>query len=168
MRNDDRWTAIDSDRLRPLPRAAGQRHPAGCVGRDPDIELAALRRKRNGKWPTPGAAPPFVPWDYRPAYLPAGLSIDMACNSGVLGEPLLFQVDRPFTPFGVAHALHDRRLTRVVVTVPLLAPMSILREVQVPGLEFRDGDAALLELTLAPTRGNTIDLRPQLPLVLHC
>ena len=46
--------------------------------------------------------------------------------------------------------------------------MSILREVQVPGLEFRDGDAPLLELTFAPTRGKTIDLRPQLPLLLHC
>ncbi|MBL8727309.1 MAG: VOC family protein [Planctomycetes bacterium] len=117
----------------------------------------------------PGAAgepTPFVAWPYRPAYLPAGTSIAMASNSGVIGEPLLFAVDRPFQPFGVPHALADRGLAAVAVTVPDLAPMSLLRELSVPGLQIRDGGEHLLELTLADAQGRRLDLRPHLPVVL--
>jgi hypothetical protein len=115
-----------------------------------------------------GAAPPFVAWPYRPSYLPPDTHIEMACNSGVIGEPLLFAVDRPFQPFGVPHALADRRLGEVVVTVPDLAPMSLLHDVAVPGLRIQAGAEHLLELTLLPATGRRIDLRPQLPLVLTC
>lgn len=113
-------------------------------------------------------APAFVGWPYRPGYLPPGMQIDMACNSGVIGEPLLFAVDRPFQPFGVPHALADRHLAEVVVTVPDLAPMSLLRDVAVPGLRFQEGGEHLLELTLRPANGRRLDLRPHLPLVLTC
>ncbi len=116
----------------------------------------------------PDARPPFVAWPYQPGYLPAGTTIQMACNSGVIGEPLLFAFDRPFEPFGVPHPLADRRLAAVTVTVPDLAPMSLLREVSVPGLQIREGHEHLLELTFAGAAGKGIDLRPHLPLVLTC
>ena len=116
----------------------------------------------------PGQEPPFVSWDYQPAYLPKDLPIRMACNSGVIGEPLVFAVDRPFQPLPVAHALASARLVRAVVTVVDLAPMSLLRDVVVPGLSIRSGDAPLMELTFEPARGHRLDLRPRLPLVLHC
>lgn len=116
----------------------------------------------------PDAAAPFVSWPYRPAWLPPGTSIQMACNSGVIGEPLLFAFDRPFQPFGVPHVLADARLAEVVITVPDLAPMSLLREVTVPGLRLVAGDEHLLELKLTPAGGRRIDLRPDLPLVLTC
>jgi len=115
-----------------------------------------------------GARPPFVAWPYRPGYLPADTSIQMACNSGVIGEPMLFAFDRPFQPFGVPHALAQHRLAEVVVTVPDLAPMSLLREVKVPGLRIQAGDQHLMELHLQPANGRRIDLRPHLPLVLTC
>ncbi len=116
---------------------------------------------------TAGAEPPFVAWDYRPAWLPPGMSLPMACNSGVLGEPLLFAVDRPFVPFGVPHRFAARTLERAVVTVHDMAPMSLLREVRVAGLEIRDGREPAMELWFDGGRGETVDLRPALPLVLR-
>jgi hypothetical protein len=116
---------------------------------------------------TPGGAPPFVPWDYTPRYLPPQFRIEMACNSGVLGEPMLFQVDRPWQPFGPPHALRERAVAEVRLTVPNLAPRSLLREVQVPGLVIADGPHHRLELTFAGNRTRQLDLAPALPVALH-
>ncbi|MEO6594298.1 MAG: VOC family protein [Planctomycetota bacterium] len=116
---------------------------------------------------TPGAAPPFVRWDYRPAYLPADLPIQMACNSGVIGEPMLFAIDRPFAPFGVEHSMAKAQLVQTTITVTDLAPMSLLREVEVPGLTIQSGQQPLMELAFENPRGSVLDLRPQLPLVLR-
>lgn len=147
------------------------------AARDPHVKPLGLHeRARHGETgaspfgvcvrPTSaGAPPPFVPWQYRPAYLPAGLHIDMACNSGVIGEPMLFAVDRPYQPFG-PRPWSQRELVRAVLTVRDLAPMSLLRAVSVPGLEFVDGPAPLLDLHFAAAAGAPIDLRPLLPLRL--
>lgn len=113
-----------------------------------------------------GGQPPFPAWDYRPSHVPNGTTIAMACNSGVLGEPLLFQIDRPFVAFGQNQRLRHRHLLRALVTVRDLAPMSLLRELSVPGLVLRDGTAPLLELEFAGAIG-VADLRPTLPLVLR-
>jgi hypothetical protein len=114
---------------------------------------------------TNGLPPPFPTWDYRPRYLPAGMTIDMACNSGVLGEPLLFRIDRPFVAFG-SHRLASRTLRQATLATPDLAPMSLLRDVAMPGLRLIDGDAHLLELEFDDAR-EQIDLRPALPLRLR-
>ncbi|MFY9345268.1 MAG: VOC family protein [Planctomycetota bacterium] len=114
----------------------------------------------------PAEPPPFPSWDYRPTFLPAGMRLAMACNSGVLGEPLLFQLDRPFVPLGGSHRLANRRLVTATVTIRDLAPMSLLHEVAVPGLVLRDGNEPLLELEFDAARA-TADLRPGLPLVLR-
>ena len=113
-----------------------------------------------------GLPPPFATWDYRPKYLPAGLTIDMACNSGVLGEPMLFRVERPFVPLGGSHALAHRELARATLTVPNLAPMSMWREVRIPRLAVVDGDEHRLDLEFAAARSE-LDLRPALPLRLR-
>lgn len=115
----------------------------------------------------PGAPPPFAAWRYQPSWLPAGMAIDMACSSGVIGEPLLFAVDRPFVPFGVDHRFANRRLREVVLTVRDLAPMSPLRELAVPHVRIVAGDEHALELTLADDRGERLDLRPHLPLAIR-
>jgi hypothetical protein len=114
-----------------------------------------------------GEPPPFPSWDYRPAWLPPESSIHMACNSGVVGEPILFAIDRAFQPFGPAHKLSNARLSHAVITVRDLAPMSSLRELQVPGLAFRSGNEPLMELAFEQAPRGTIDLRPRLPLVLQ-
>ncbi len=114
---------------------------------------------------TPGTPPPFPSWDYRPRYLPADLSLPMACNSGVLGEPLLFAIDRPFVPLPQRHTLARRRLTRATLTVRELAPMSLLHDLHVPALVVQDGDAPGLVLEFEGG-GETLDLSPALPLRL--
>ena len=117
----------------------------------------------------PGEDPPFPHWDYRPPYLPADAVIRMGCNSGVVGEPILFAIDRPGAQPGGGHALAHRALAGVVVETPDLAPMSLLRDVRVAGLELREGAAHHMELTFAQGDGPPaeLDLRPDLPLVLR-
>lgn len=152
------------------------------AARDPIVKPLGLHeRSRWREWSAspfgicvrsdaPGEAPPLPTWDYRPPYLPDDVAIRMGCNSGVIGEPLVFQIERPFAPFAVAHALSRARLTAVRVTVPDLAPMSLLRDVRVPGLTIAEGAAPLLELELAgpgATGGRRLDLAPELPLVLR-
>ena len=118
-----------------------------------------------------GAAPPFPAWDYAPAFMPKERPIRMACNSGIVGEPLLFAlqigVDRPAAPLA-EHPLRALRLSRCDVQVRGLAPMSLLRDVRVPRLSFTAGAAHLLTLELGDgARGRALDLRPELPLVLR-
>ena len=45
---------------------------------------------------TPNAKPPFATWEYRPAYLPEPLSIQVGTNCEVMTEPWLF-----FLPFAL-------------------------------------------------------------------
>tara|TARA_R110002095_G_scaffold103487_1_gene90731 strand:- start:155 stop:799 length:645 start_codon:yes stop_codon:yes gene_type:complete len=120
---------------------------------------------------SPDDEPPFASWDYRPEYLPEDMHIAMGCNSGVIGEPLLFQVSRPFEPFGDSHALSEYSLSRLVVTTPELAPMSLLKELEVERLDLQEGTEHLMEVTLqkgdAAPGDNELDLRPDLPLVLR-
>lgn len=151
-----------------------------AAARDPHVRPLGLSER--ARWRETGASPfgialrprgavgeslPFVAWDYRPAYLPPELVIHMACNSGVLGEPLLFAIDRPFAPFGVPHRLANARLQKTIVTVVDQAPMSLLRDLAVPGLELRDGPEPLLEMEFAGAGALTLDLRPQLPVALR-
>jgi len=114
----------------------------------------------------PGEAVPFAHWDYRPRYLPEGKVIDMGCNSGVIGEPLLFRAPSAYEPLTVEHALSQHRLQRVRITTPELAPMSLLHDLQLDGVEFANGGEHLMELTLGES-GQELDLRPELPLVLR-
>jgi hypothetical protein len=117
------------------------------------------------------AEPPFAHWDYRPDYLPEGVHIAMGCNSGVIGEPLLFQINRPFQPFGEEHTLSQFHIEKLVVTTPGLAPMSMLHEVTIDRLELRTGEEHLMEVTLRNADlaiGNEVlDLRPDLPVILR-
>ena len=156
------WLADDAAARHPIVK------PLGLQERARWRECAASPFGLSVRADAPGAAPPFAHWDYRPPYLPPEVAIRMGCNSGVLGEPLLFQIERPFAPFAERHALSAARLARVTATVPDLAPMSLLRDVAVPGLVIADGDAPLLALELTGGDGHgELDLRPELPLVLR-
>jgi Glyoxalase-like domain len=76
---------------------------------------------------TDRASMAFPHWDFRPPYLPAGLSIAVGENSAILTEPMVFQ-----TPFGkrpdqfppekaqpLAHPISWREMTRVTVISPV-------------------------------------------------
>jgi hypothetical protein len=69
----------------------------------------------------------FPHWDFRPPYLPAGLSIAVGENSAILTEPMVFQ-----TPFGqrpdqflpekaqpLVHPIGWQEITRVTVISPV-------------------------------------------------
>lgn len=117
-----------------------------------------------------GEHAPFATWDYRPKYVEGGPPIRMACNSGVIGEPLLFQVARPAAPTPTAHLLSQHSLHRLVVTTPDPAPMSLLHELKFERLELRDGERHRMEVELAAQPQHELDLGqrdPALPLVLR-
>ncbi len=113
-----------------------------------------------------GQQPPFPTWDYHPRWLPQGVTLDMACNSGVLGEPLLFRINRPLTAIGGSHRLAKRVLRQATFSIPLLAPMSLLRDVRIDRLQLVDGAQPRLDLEFEGA-AEEIDLQPTLPLRLR-
>lgn len=82
----------------------------------------------------PGSAnnekPPFATWEYRPAYLPESLSIQVAMNCEVLTEPWLFFLPfalqrRPDAQTGsrrqhLEHSCDFREISRVELVIPTL------------------------------------------------
>jgi Glyoxalase-like domain len=122
------------------------------------------------------ATSPFETWPYRPAYLPAGLAIDMAATSLVTREPLIFLA--PFRRPGavpavrqpLAHAAGVRKVSAVRIGVPGAEPLSAtLRAVETTGVAtFPRGGEPRLELGFDGERqGGSVDFRPHLPLVFH-
>ncbi|HSG81080.1 MAG TPA: VOC family protein [Gemmatimonadota bacterium] len=120
----------------------------------------------------PGARPPFETWEYRPAYMPAGLFIPVALNSERLDEPLLFflswrQGPPPVTP---DHDNGTRVITRVALEFPANgAPSPELEAFARLGLAQIDlGADPLLRVELdGGRRGNNVDLRPHVPLAIR-
>lgn len=115
---------------------------------------------------------PLATWDYAPEFA-ADRPLRMGCNSGVLGEPLVFGVPMPTgtaSGAGLAptpHPLRTRRLAQLRIHTPELAPMSLLRHVHIDRLQFVDGPEHLMEVEFEARTGHELDLRPELPLVLR-
>jgi hypothetical protein len=120
----------------------------------------------------------FPTWDYRPAYLPAPLSMQVGTNSHVLTEPLLFClsfVRRPDRysadkqpPFH--HNVSLREVTRVALTSPHANRLSAeLAAVTNAGLaQVRAGSEYLVELGFdGESQAQRADFRPVLPLVFR-
>lgn len=124
----------------------------------------------------PAIAPlPFETWSYRPPYLRAGLEIPVARTLS-FAEPMLFS-----SPFAIRpDASPDRReptdhtnglreISRVRVTLAdgtALSPS--LRAIEQLGVAaFVGGREPLMELSFdGATKGESADLRPELPLLL--
>jgi hypothetical protein len=118
---------------------------------------------------------PFPAWDYRPAYAPAGMPI--ANNSTVDSEPLVAYIPvhrrmdtapadqrQPYE-----HALPLRELTSLRIFGPRAAEPSaaMLAALRSGAFTFEHAAQPLLELGFdGERRGQRIDLRPALPLVL--
>jgi hypothetical protein len=117
----------------------------------------------------PAAAPPFAAVDYAPAYLPPGMPpIRIAVNPRAAAEPLLFALARDYVPPAVAHVLAQSRVSKARFTVPRLSPASPLSALGVENLSVVDGPHHLLELEFSGgSPGATVDLHPELPLVLR-
>ena len=123
------------------------------------------------------ATPPFETWPYRPAYLPAGVAIDMAATSLLTREPLIFLAPgrRPEAASRAAgqpvvHAAGLREVSAVRIGVPGAEPLSpTLRAVEATGVAtFPREREPRLELGFDGERqGGAADFRPHLPLVLR-
>lgn len=124
------------------------------------------------------AATPFPAWEYRPAYLPAGVAIPFADNATLIHEPLLFSLpwgmrpDRfpPGREEPLGHPAGMREITGVRITVAAApSPSASLLAMERTGLiELAQGPAPLLEVAFDhQRRGRSADLRPELPLILH-
>jgi hypothetical protein len=117
--------------------------------------------------------PPFGTWPYRPTYLPPGLSIDVALDAPVI-EPAFFwlafaQGRARSQPEPTSHRLGET-ISAVHIGVPFDTPCSeaarLTRDADL--LSFETLGEHLLVLTLEEgARGETIDLRPTLPMQLR-
>ena len=122
----------------------------------------------------PAATAPFSTWPYRPAYLPPGLSIDVA-QATPLTEPALFYLGfQRGQARGASepreHALPKSAVTSVALGLrarpPWSAPLTALQKLGLVALEATGTD--VLEIGFdQERRGQRADLRPGLPLVLR-
>lgn len=127
--------------------------------------------------PAPTALP-FETWPFRPPYLPAHLQIAVARNDAHPAEPMLFVI-----PFGgrpaaappeqrqpLDHALGLREITSLHLTLPAQeSTSSAWQTIERLGLvSLASGAELLAEVWFDHgPQGQEIDLRPELPLVLH-
>lgn len=119
---------------------------------------------------------PFATWDYRPPYLPPGMSIPMAESADKLNEPLIFAI-----PFGgrpdhypadrrqpIEHPAGLRQVTKVTMTLPTherSPALCYLHENDI--VSIIEGEAYHLALTFDhAVQGRRISLMPALPLSL--
>jgi hypothetical protein len=118
---------------------------------------------------------PFPAWEYRPAYSPVGMPV--ANNSIIDAEPLVFYIpvhrrmdsapadqQQPFV-----HRLPIRELTALRIFAPGAATPSaaMLAALESGAFSFEPAAHPLLELGFdGERRGQRVDLRPTLPLVL--
>ena len=149
-----------------LAERCSRTHPAtspfGLVFRraaEPGHELAERR--------------PFTTWTYRPAYLPAGMTIEIALGVP-LQEPELIVL--PFLP-GAAHASREPRshgvaigqIEKVSIGTPGHIPLSAAGRAAVRhGLvSYHQSTEPVMVLYCAPPFLGVLDLRPTLPLVFR-
>jgi len=121
--------------------------------------------------------PPFPCWAYRPAYLPAGMQVDIATDTP-LQEPMWFFLAQAVSPAQAAparrqplqHALGVHSISAVTVTAATDAEWSAAAQATSAsgGVTLQRGASHLLELSFdSAKQGRQIDLRPALPLLLH-
>ena len=119
-------------------------------------------------------APLSPTWTYTPSYLPAGLAIHVAVDTP-LNEPEFFYLSsqrgqnrRLHEP--VAHSIAATVITDVSIGTPVPAQRSLAaRSAEADGvLSFNTSSEYVLGLTFdGANSGKRVDLRPDLPLVMH-
>src|SRR5215469_13456371 len=114
---------------------------------------------------------PFLAWEYRPAYLPDPLSLQIG-EAGI-EEPMWVhlsfmrraQRERWFTE----HPIGVREITRLILTTPMPLRSDVSRRIIESGvLETRMGAASLLEIEFdGQQRKKHVDFRPHLPVIFQ-
>ena len=124
----------------------------------------------------PSDITPFPTWDYRPAYVPASMVIHMGDNAAVATEPLLFynalggRPDQLASPPPMDHAIGFREVTSLRLYGPASSPPSpaLQAALQTGVFTWRADAEHWIEVGFDQARqGNTVDFRPELPLVFR-
>jgi Glyoxalase-like domain len=115
--------------------------------------------------------PPFPGWEYRPAYLPDSMSIHIG-EGGIL-EPMWFYLrfmrrghrEQQF----IEHAIGVREITSITLTTPVSMRSRVAQMIVESGiLGTQFGARSLIEIEFDHSRqGQSVDLRPHLPLALR-
>jgi hypothetical protein len=115
-------------------------------------------------------APPFDTWEYRPAYLPDEVTIQIATNAAVLEEPFLFYLPWGRAPESPpAHRAGIRELTAVTVRIPPTTDRSPALDAIDSTVRFESAETWQLRLEFdGAKQGRTIDVRPAAPLTIRC
>nr|WP_314543557.1 VOC family protein [uncultured Massilia sp.] len=115
-------------------------------------------------------AVPFPAWDYRPAYLPAGMAIQIG-RDVPLRKPMWFYLSQARPPQAVpAHAAGLREITSVKVTVPGVSGWSAAARATMEegGVVLVEGEEHCLEIGFdGEASGQLYDFRPMLPLIFR-
>jgi hypothetical protein len=121
----------------------------------------------------PAAPAPFPTRSYAPAYLPAGMSMQIALGTS-LNEPELFYLPflrrgarRPNEP--VIHALPIRQISGLAVGVPRISELSAAARIAGSRalLQYFESPQHVLEILFEGPPEMRIDLRPDLPLLFR-
>ena len=145
--------------------------------------LDRWRRRNNGASPfglclrpadtTAAGDAPFPAWDYRPAWLPAARSIQVAGDSESTATPLLFCLPfatrADYAENAPAHTVGVTSLTGVRLHGPGLAAVG--QRLTGPlgdRLETKDAEASMMDIVFdGRARSMSFDLSPALPIRLH-
>jgi hypothetical protein len=114
------------------------------------------------------AANPLPSWDYRPAYLPEGMAIQIG-RDVPLAEPMWFFIAQARAPQDVPdHAAGLCAITSVKVTVPGVSGWSAAARaaMEEDGVVLVEGEEHCLEIGFdGAASGRVQDFRPELPLI---
>lgn len=111
---------------------------------------------------------PFETWEYRPPYLPAGLSFQMGVNSMEVGEPLLFfmpWLSAPSRPSS-EHPNGAGRVTglEILLGEDALESPTLIELSRAGVASFRSGLDYFMDVELdGGQSGQDLDLRPEIP-----
>jgi hypothetical protein len=146
--------------------------PTGLLPRFGDgCPLGAVLRTVHGQ------SPPFPTWDFRPPYLPDGVSIAMAASSNVSAEPLIAIIPFGRRPDGLPseraqsldHPAGPRSIRSARLAGPWPEPVSAALTAlgAVPGVTVARQPDYDVRVFLEPGEGgHTLDLRPDAPILM--
>lgn len=113
--------------------------------------------------------------EYKPKYLPDGLSFLVGSNADVLSEPLFFRMPlgRMPGPGKKTQPLQNKsgftRVTSLCVKMPQTSPESPLLKTigDIETISFKDADSHVMEIGFDGEKGGkSKDFRPELPLII--
>lgn len=117
---------------------------------------------------------PFENWEYKPKYLPDGISFLVGNNSGILNEPIIFIMPNRGRPISnknlpLPNISGFRNVSSLHVKLPQISsPSAILQNIgRLEKISFIESENNIMEIGFdGETNGNSKAFLPDLPLVI--